>query len=137
MKIIIAGSMQFSDKMIEVKQQLQNLGNDVIIDRFIENYAGKSDAEIEIAKNHDRMNDSAAKKFWADMIDREAILVLNFDRHGVTNYIGGNTLIDMSFAHFLNQKIFLWNPIPEIPYYKKEIESFKPTIIHGDLTKIK
>ncbi len=83
------------------------------------------------------MNDSAAKIFWGSMVDREAILVLNFDRHGIINYIGGNTLIDMSFAHFLNQKIFLWNPIPDISYYKKEIESFRPIVINGDISKIK
>lgn len=65
--------MQFSDKMIEVKYSLETLGHHVIIDKFIENYAGKSDAEIEVAKNHDRMNDSAAKIFWGSMVDREAI----------------------------------------------------------------
>lgn len=36
----------------------------------------------------------------------------------------------------LNQKIFLYNPIPEIPYYKTEIEAVRPLVIHGDLSKI-
>ncbi len=67
----------------------------------------------------------------------DAVLVLNLDRHGIPNYIGGNTLMEIGFAHVLNQKIFLYNPIPEIPYYKSEIEAVKPVIINGDLTLIR
>lgn len=44
--------------------------------------------------------------------------------------------MEIGFAHVLNQKIFLLNSIPEIPYYKTEIEAIKPIIINGDLTKI-
>ena len=42
----------------------------------------------------------------------------------------------IGFAHVLKQKIFLYNPIPEIPYYQSEIESVKPMIINGDLSLI-
>lgn len=66
----------------------------------------------------------------------DAILVANFDKNGIKNYIGGNTLMEIGFAHVLNQKIFLLNPIPEIKYYKSEIEAVKPVIINGDLGKI-
>jgi len=67
----------------------------------------------------------------------DAVLVLNYDKKGIKNYIGGNTLMEIGFAHVLNQKIFLLNPIPEIPFYKTEIEAVKPMIIHGDLARIK
>ena len=66
----------------------------------------------------------------------DAILVLNYDKNEVKNYIGGNTLIEIGFAHYWKTKIFLLNPIPEIPYYKSEIEAVKPVIINGDLSKI-
>ncbi|MBI5401399.1 hypothetical protein HZB05_01050, partial [Candidatus Wolfebacteria bacterium] len=66
----------------------------------------------------------------------DAVLVMNLDKHGIKNYIGGNTLMEIGFAHVLNQKIFLYNPIPDIPYYKSEIEAVKPTIIDRDLSKI-
>jgi len=54
----------------------------------------------------------------------------------VKNYVGGNTLMEIGFAHILNQKIFMLNPIPEMPYCKSEIEAVKPIIINGDLKKI-
>jgi len=43
----------------------------------------------------------------------------------------------MGFAHVLNQKIFLLNPIPDMPYYKTEITAMKPVIIDCDLNRIK
>lgn len=44
--------------------------------------------------------------------------------------------MEIGFAHVLNQKIFLLNPIPDIRFYKTEIEAVKPVILHGDLSKI-
>jgi hypothetical protein len=58
------------------------------------------------------------------------------DKNGIKNYIGGNTFLEMGFAHVLNQKIFLLNPIPEIPFYKTEIEAMRPVVLNGDLAKI-
>jgi len=78
----------------------------------------------------------AIREFWRLMQGADAVLVLNLDKHGIKNYIGGNTLMEIGFAHVLNQKIFLYNPIPEIAYYKTEIEAVKPVVINGDLSKI-
>lgn len=67
----------------------------------------------------------------------DAVLVLNIDKHGIANYIGGNTFLEIGFAHILNQKIFLLNPIPDMPYYKTEIVAMNPIVINGDLSLIK
>jgi len=77
------------------------------------------------------------RKFNSQELDEILNRVFFFDKNGIKNYIGGNTLMEIGFAHVLNQKIFLWNPIPDIPYYKTEIEAVRPTIINGDLTLIK
>ena len=37
----------------------------------------------------------------------------------------------------LNKKIFLMNPIPEIEYYKSEIEAVKPVILNENLERIR
>lgn len=66
----------------------------------------------------------------------DAILVVNINKNGIKNYIGGNTFLEIGFAHVLDQKIFLLNPIPEIQFYKSEIEAMKPTVLYGDLTKV-
>jgi predicted RNA-binding protein with PUA domain len=43
--------------------------------------------------------------------------------------------MEMGLALFLNKKIFLLNPIPDMPS-KEEIIGVNPVILDGDLTKI-
>lgn len=137
MKVGIISSMQNSERMLEIKNKLEELGHEVFVSKFINNFIGKNDEEKEKIKLHQKYNLDAIREFWNMMQSADAILVLNLDKNGIKNYIGGNTLMEIGFAHVLNQKIFLYNPIPDIPYYKTEVEAVKPTIINGDLTKIK
>ena len=67
----------------------------------------------------------------------DAVFVLNLDKNGIPNYIGGNTFLEIGFAYVLGQKIFLFNPIPDIPLYKTEIEAMKPIILNKDLSLVK
>ncbi len=136
MKIGIIGSMQFIDKMIEVQKELQELGHETFITDLHEPMIGKNDQEIEEIKLDNKFNKDAIRHFWNAMQDADAVLVLNYDKNGIKNYVGGNTLMEIGFAHVLNQKIFMMNPVPEIDYYKTEIEAMKPIILNGDLTKI-
>jgi len=137
MKIGIIGSMQFTDKMLEVKNKLQQLEHEAFLTDLHKSMIGKNDEEIERIKLDQKYNKDAIREFWRIMQGADAVLVLNFDKNGIKNYIGGNTLMEIGFAHVLNQKIFLWNPVPDMPYCKTEIEAVKPVIINGDLTIIK
>jgi hypothetical protein len=136
MKIGIISSMQFTDKMVETRDKLNSLGHDAFLTNLHKTMIGKSADEIEEIKLHQKFNLDAIREFWNMMQGADAVLVLNYNKNGIKNYIGGNTLMEIGFAHVLNQKIFLLNPIPEMPYCKSEIEAVKPIIIHGDLTKI-
>jgi len=82
-------------------------------------------------------NEDLIKRYYRLIGQSDAILVVNIDKKGIKNYIGGNTLMEIGFAHVLNQKIFMWNSIPDMPYCKTEIEAVKPIIINGDLTKVR
>lgn len=137
MRIGIIGSMQFTEKMIEAKTNLEKLGHDAFLTNLASPFIGKTDREKEKIKIYQKNNLDAIREFWRLMQNSDAVLVMNFDKRGVKNYIGGNTLMEIGFAHVLNQKIFLYNPIPEMPYCKSEIEAIKPTIINGDINQIK
>lgn len=137
MKIGIIGSMQFTDKMLYVKEQLQELGHDAFVTDLHEAMIGKTDDEIEKIKLYQKNNMDAIREFWNMMQGADAVLVLNYDKNGIKNYVGGNTLMEIGFAHVLNQKVFMLNPIPEMPYCQSEIEAVKPIILNGDLSKIK
>lgn len=136
MKIAILGSMQFTEKMIEVSDQLKKLGHEPIFSNFADEFIGKTDDEKEVIKIRQKQEQDATKEMWELMQDCDAVLVLNYDKHGVKNYIGGNAFLELGFAYVLNKKIFLLNPIPDIPYYKTEIESMRPVVIENDLDKL-
>lgn len=136
MKIGIIGSMQYTEKMLEARDALIALGHDAYVTDLHKAFIGKTDEEKEEIKIHQKNNMDAIREFWNAMQGGDAVLVLNLDKHGIKNYIGGNTLMEIGFAHVLNQKIFLYNPIPDIQFYKSEIEAVQPVIIHGDLSKI-
>ena len=128
--------MQYTERMMELCEQLEKMGYTAFMSKFGDAYIGKSDSEKEKLKLDHKYNYDAIREFWKPMQDADALLVANFDKHGIKNYIGGNTFLEMGFAHVLNQKIYLMNPIPKMPYYETEIIAMRPTVIAGDLTKI-
>ncbi|QQR49961.1 hypothetical protein IPF86_02650 [Candidatus Nomurabacteria bacterium] len=136
MKIGIIGSMQYTEKMLELRDKLIKLGHTAFITELHQPFIGKTDQEIEVIKIDQKNNKDAIRVFWREMQGADAVLVANYDKNNIANYIGGNTLMEIGFAHVLNQKIFLLNPIPDIAFYKTEIEAMKPIIVHGDLTLI-
>lgn len=78
----------------------------------------------------------AIKVHFEKIKNSDGILVLNFEKKGVKNYIGGAVLMEIGLAHFLGKKIFLLNPIPEVNY-RDEIMAMTPVVLDGDLRKIR
>ena len=137
MKIGVVGSMQFTEQLIKARDELIRLGHEAFTTSLASAFWGKSDSEKEAIKLNQKKNLDPIREFWNLMQGADAILVMNFEKGGVENYIGGNTLIEIGFAHVLGQKIFLLNPIPKTPYCKSEIEALRPIVIDGDLKLIK
>jgi hypothetical protein len=67
----------------------------------------------------------------------DALLVANYDKHGIAGYIGGNAFIELAYAYILGQKLYALNPLPDMPYYGTEIIALKPVVANGDLRKIR
>ncbi len=128
--------MQYTEQMLEMRDKLNALGHNAFVTDLHKPFIGKTDEEKEVIKIHQKNNKDAIREFWGSMQGADAVLVVNLDKHGISNYIGGNTFLEIGFAYVLNQKIFLLNPIPDIQFYKTEIEAMKPTILNGDLAKI-
>lgn len=77
------------------------------------------------------------RKHYEKIKNADAILVVNFEKKGIKNYVGGNSFLEMGFAYILKRKIFLLNDIPKLKFYREEIMAVEPIILHGDLSKIK
>jgi hypothetical protein len=141
MKITICGSVKFADKLVDIYRQLEELGHEPVMHEDIFGIADGTAKELingiglnhsEIKKKHNFI------KLWHNLIiNSDAILVCNFDKNRIKNYIGGNTLMEIGFAHVNDKKVFLLNPVPEDVPYVDEIKAMLDSIIDGDLCKIK
>jgi len=129
--------MQLSDKMVEVRNQLLELGHEVTVSDFVDSMLGKTAEEQETIKIQQKNNEDAMRKDCKRLENADAVLVVNFDKNGITNYIGGNTFLEIGYAHILGKKIFMFNPVPEIPVYNTELKAFKPVVFNGDFSLIK
>ncbi|HCU71188.1 MAG TPA: hypothetical protein DIC35_05570 [Candidatus Moranbacteria bacterium] len=140
MKIAIVGSSKFAKQMVEYQDRLIELGHVVDVhEHYVAQARGEMKDMIERISNEHaslKIENDYIKYHYNEIVKSDAVLVLNFDKNGVRNYIGGNTLMELGFAHVHDKKIFLLNPIPEISY-SEEIQAVEPEVINGDLTLIK
>lgn len=133
MKITICGSMAFAQDMLTIKQRLEAQNHIVITPSNIDKYA---DGTINIEDKWEKIEFDVIRAYFEKIKETDAILVVNKDKNNIKNYVGGNGLIEMAFAHVLNKNIFLLNPIPQMNY-SDEIKAMKPIIINDDLSKIR
>ncbi|MBU3924704.1 hypothetical protein KKB43_04405 [Patescibacteria group bacterium] len=146
MKITICGSLVFSDKMSEAKEQLEKEKHEVRLPLLeVEDEKGNI---ISAKKYHTIRKTANAGETWVwdrkeeamrihfdNVVWADAILILNYHKNNIPNYIGANTLIEMGLAFYHKKKIFLLNPVPNISY-KEEVLAMKPIIINNNFELI-
>lgn len=133
MKVAICGSMSFGKEMLIIKEKLEEMGHTVILPENTHAYANGT---INIENKLEKMKLDVIRKYFHEIKEVDGILVLNYTKNGIENYVGGNSLIEMAFAHVLDKKIFLLNPIPHMNY-SDEIESFFPVVLNGKIEEFK
>ena len=146
MKITLCGSIAFFDEMLSRQKELESIGHEVKLPPHeikddngdmipvkqyyaIRKSTDKNDGWIWDAKEK-AMRTHFEKVEWSDVV-----LILNYDKNNIINYIGANTLLEMGLAFHINKPIYLLNPIPEISY-KEEILGMKPVVLNGDLSTL-
>jgi len=142
MKIVISGSLDFTEEIKKTSNVLKELGHEVIIPKTSEDIINGSVSLEQIMKEKsdgsivDRaMNLDIIRYYFNEIKNADAVLVLNIDKKNVKNYIGGATFMEMSFAHVLGKKLFLINDVPDM-HYTDEIRIMHPAVLNGDLKKI-
>lgn len=134
--ITVCGSMHFAKEMLDVQRQLNQVG----FRAHVPVIKDEADAKIESGNAMEAIERKIRHDYIAAhyrlIRHSEAILVLNHPKHGTDGYIGGNTLMELGFAHTQHRQIFLWeDPDPNSPYLA-EIQATQPIVIHGNLSKI-
>lgn len=143
MKIGLMHSLDFGKEALAVKNKLEAKGHTVSLCYSVVRIqqGDFSVEEVKEMKEQGNFSDYTVahdliRWNWERLKKDDAILVLNFTKRGVENYIGGNTFLEMGFAHVLNKKIFVLNALPDLPYLD-ELKAMRPMILYGNLDLIK
>jgi hypothetical protein len=136
MKIFIACSKHFYEKSKEIIDELKEQGHKISYpnsfdDPFMEERLKKMSKE-----EHKKWKRMMLLRDENNIKPQDAILVLNFEKNGTPNYIGGATFLEIFKAFELGKKIFFYNPIPRCSF-TDELVAIDPIIINGDLEMVK
>ena len=144
MKIALCGSLNFSKEIVEIKDMLEAKGHEILLPQSIIDYSLKDSAAAEKLKEsrgeYLKKKSFYTKLHFKKIEESDAILVVNGEKHGIKNYIGGATLGEILIAFYYSKKIFLWNPVPTDERLKSlsdEIEATQPVILNGNLEMVK
>lgn len=128
MIITISGSMQFFQQMHVLAEQLEGVGDTIFMP--VPSSADRSGHVSQAQK-------TLHMKEHVDFIRKsDALLVANYDKNNIANYIGGNTFLEMGAAFAFNKPIYLLAPIPDVGF-TDEIQGLEPVILHGNLDGIR
>ncbi len=144
MKIALCGSINFTEKFLEIKNELSKMGHHVFTPKSIEDLGLENDSDAVKLKSDRKKYLTEIKPFYTiehfKLIENcDAILVVNIEKNGIKNYIGGATFSEIMVAFYLNKKIFFLNPIPQdekLAFIHDELEAVNPTILNGNLKLI-
>ncbi|MEO7617858.1 MAG: hypothetical protein ABIS59_03375 [Candidatus Saccharibacteria bacterium] len=135
MKIFIICSKTFYGHVSAIQAQLEQAGHTITLPNSIDNPNAEAQMreqgrEVHSAWKRERFAETAAKVAAVD-----AVLVLNFENNGQTNYIGGATFLEVYDAFIAGKKIFFYNPLPDGMLYD-ELNGMDPILLENDLSKI-
>ena len=114
--------MKVKDKILEVKEELENKGYNVLIPK-------------ECMEGLPKV--LASRKHLERVIDpnNSYILVVNSINRGIENYIGPNSLAEIAFGFYYNKNVYLLNDYYE-PYLD-ELVGWNVVPLKGNLDNIK
>jgi|SRR3989344_7157873 len=127
-KVVICGSMRFVDKMIEWRQRLESQGYSVDVPTLFDFHKIRDEeGDLERFEEYKRVE---TKKHFEKVDAGDIILILNYDKDGKKNYIGGNTFAEISYAmalklcHGRDIEIYTVNPLPNDLPYSEELSAW-------------
>jgi hypothetical protein len=135
MKITICASLKFHEECLELEKKLKELGHTVFMPVKADgvDYWAKDGSKRVAAKK----GLGLISKHMDKIKNSDAILVVNYTKRNIKNYIGANTFAEIVFASYVKKKIYFLNPMPNQKYIIEELQSVDPIPLNGDLSKVK
>jgi hypothetical protein len=116
-------------------EELVSSGHEITLPNSYDNPGREMEKKNESAEVHSNWKAEMIRLQKNKVLENDAILVLNFNKNGMENYIGGATFLEIYMAFELGKKVFLYNPIPE-GMLKDELLGMQVLVINGDLSKL-
>jgi len=135
MKIMIICSKKFYDEIPEIKNTLELNGHEILLPNCFDKPKTEENIKKLGKEEHRKFKAKMFKQSEKVISDVDTVLILNFKKDDIENYIGGATFLEMYDAFRMNKKIYMFNGIPK-GILEDEIIGFNPIIINGDLSKI-
>ena len=136
MKIYICCSKHFYNKIPEIKEKLEKQNHEITLPNSFDNPFREEEIKEMGKGEHIEWKRKMMKDQTKKIESNDAIMVLNFEKNGQLNYIGGATFMEIVKAWELGKLIYLYNEIPE-SLFTDEISAINPTIINGNLELLK
>lgn len=132
--------MAFVKDMVNLQKELIKLGHQADLPVGTKphlkdpNFVDDLDGNLEYCIKNDVM-----RKNFKFISEHDAIVIVNNRRNDTDGYIGVSALMELGVSHYLGKKIFIYNQIPHhsTARWAHEVSIMQPTILKGDLTKIK
>jgi hypothetical protein len=136
MKIFIVCSKHFYDKVERIAKFLESNGHKIQLSNGFDEADKEKEMKKMTSEEFQAWKEDMLRKDEKIILSNNAILVLNFEKKGIPNYIGGATFLEMFNAWRLKKKIFVYNPLPSCSF-TDELKAFAPIIIKGDLEMVR
>ncbi len=137
--ITICSSANFYKQAVDIQDQLNRQGIKVVVPSTAERMKQNGDYDVAHYKTWYGNEEDYVRKtalmteHFEKVVAGDAILVLNYEKHGVDNYIGGNVLMEMALAFHYGKPIYIMNDLPQDSPFFEEIRGMNPVVMQGDL----
>ncbi|MFH1972764.1 MAG: hypothetical protein ABIJ18_04785 [archaeon] len=136
MKIFICCSKHIYDRVLPIKEELEKNGHIITVPNSFDEPFKEEDMKKVGKSEHIEWKQNMMKLQEPKVRENDAVLILNMEKHGQQNYIGGATFLEIFKAFELGKKIYLYNEIPD-NIFKDELTAINPLVINGDLNLVK
>ncbi|HSW79496.1 MAG TPA: hypothetical protein VLG47_01845 [Candidatus Saccharimonadales bacterium] len=139
--ITICSSSSFYKQANDLQEELEKMGYEVLVPNMA--------TAMKLENNYERkfyqpwLDDPTQYDVKADLMrghfdkvaKADAVLIINGEKNGQKNYIGGNVLMEMGLAFHLGLPIYIFYDVPEESKLMEEIRGMLPILMKGDVQK--
>ena len=135
MNIFICASKHNYGYVAGIKEKLEAMGHIITVPNSYDEPMKEEDMKKLGVEEHRKWKGDMIRLQKEKVDANDCILVLNFEKNGQPNYIGGATFLEIFRAFDSGKKVFLYNPLPE-SNFKDELIGMGVEVINGDLGKV-